>query len=333
MSDAELRDHAYEMLMAVVQDLTAAQSREEQHRKSQGHGSAQCMKASATLHADNRIQHGFTFRSVLAEFRALRATVLRLYQESGTPDLHEVRRFNEAVDEALTESMDRFAVQTDLFRDQFIGVLSHDLRTPLAAITFGAALLVAPEDNPQRRGRIATRILTSAQRIERMIGDLLDVTRARLGGGTVPLTRRETDLNVVCEEVLREIRTAHPEAPLRSRCRGNLRGDWDPDRLAQVVSNLVSNAIQHGDGSPITVTAAQNGDAVTLEVQNGGAPIPADVLPWIFEPLRRGHRQAPHSIGFGLFIARAVVLAHGGDIQVHSCDAGTTFTVTLPRHS
>jgi signal transduction histidine kinase len=141
MSDAELRDHAQEILAAVVHDLSLPQSSEERHRKSQGHGSSQSMKASGQLHADHRIQHGFTFRSVLAEFRALRASVLRLYEESGASDLREVRRFNEAIDEALTESMDRFAVQTDLFREQFIGVLSHDLRTPLAAVTFGAALL------------------------------------------------------------------------------------------------------------------------------------------------------------------------------------------------
>ena len=157
------------------------------------------MEASGKLHADDRIQHGFTFRSVLAEFRALRATVLRLYEESGASDLTEVRRFNEAVDEALTESMERFAVQTDLFRDQFIGVLSHDLRGPLGAITAGAALLAVPEDNPQRRGRVVTRIMRSAQRMERMIGDLLDLTRARLGG-TIPLKRGPADLQQLCEE-------------------------------------------------------------------------------------------------------------------------------------
>src|SRR6476659_457733 len=133
------------------------------------------MEITGKLHADHRIQHGFTFRSVLAEFRALRATVLRLYEESGETDLADVRRFNEAVDESLTESMDRFALHTDRFRDQFVGVISHDLRTPLGAVMAGAALLAVPEDNPERRGRVVTRILTSAQRMERMIGDLLDL--------------------------------------------------------------------------------------------------------------------------------------------------------------
>ena len=147
MTEAELRDHAEEILTAVVDDMSIGQTGEEQSRKSQGRGSAHTMRDSGTLHADDRIQHGFTFQSVLAEFRALRATILRLYAESGASDLTEVLRFNEAIDESLTESMIRFAVQTDQFRDQFVGILSHDLRTPLGAITAGAALLALPEDN------------------------------------------------------------------------------------------------------------------------------------------------------------------------------------------
>jgi signal transduction histidine kinase len=197
------------------------------------------MEASGRLHADDRIQHGFTFRSVLAEFRALRATVLRLYAESGASDLIDVGRFNEAIDEAMTESMDRFAVETDLFRDQFIGVLSHDLRTPLGAITAGAALLAVPEDNPQRRSRVVARIMSSAQRMERMIGDLLDLTRTRLGG-SIPLKRRPADLEHVCEEAIMEIRTGQPDAVLRWQGSGDLRGEWDADRLTQVVSNLAA---------------------------------------------------------------------------------------------
>jgi two-component sensor histidine kinase len=229
MTEAQLRDHADEILTAVVQDMGIPQSADEQFRKSRGSGSAKIMAASGKLHADDRIQHGFTFRSMLAEFRALRATVLGLYDKSGGSDLTDVRRFNEAIDEALTESMDRFAAQTDLFRD--------------------------------------------------------------------------------------------------------LRGAWDVDRLAQVVSNLVGNAIQHGDGTPITLTGQEQGDSVTLAVHNGGSPIPAEVLPFLFEPLARGRAEgASHSIGLGLFIARAIVSAHGGDIQVSSStNEGTTFTVRLPK--
>jgi signal transduction histidine kinase len=241
-------------------------------------------------------------------------------------------RFNEAIDEALTESMERFAAQTDKFRDQFVGVLSHDLRTPLGAVTAGAALLALPEDNPQRRTWVVTRIMNSAQRMERMIRDLLDVTHVRLGG-SIPLKRRPVDIQQVCDEAMIEIRASHPEAVVRLQAGGDLRGEWDPDRLTQVVSNLVGNAVQHGSGTPVTLTAQGDGDSVTLTVHNGGAPIPAEVLPFVFEPLARGRTESPgRSIGLGLFIARAVVSAHGGEIHVSSsAETGTTFTVALPK--
>jgi signal transduction histidine kinase len=331
MSELELRDHAEEMLAAAVQDIATAQTPEEQSRKSRGEGFAHAMRASGKLHADHRIQHGFTFRSVVAEFRALRATVLRLYEESGASDLTDVRRFNEAVDEALTESMEQFAEKTDLFRDQFIGVLSHDLRGPLGAVIAGAALLAVPEDNPQRRGRVVTRMMRSAQRMERMIGDLLDLTRARLGGA-ISLRRGQADLQKLSEEVVLESRAAHPEAVLQVTTKGNLVGNWDADRLAQVVSNLVGNAIQHGDGTPVTVAAVDEGDEVTLTVHNGGA-IPPNLMPSLFEPLARGGNDGGgHSIGLGLFIARMIVSAHGGEISVRSSrEHGTTFTARLPK--
>jgi signal transduction histidine kinase len=290
------------------------------------------MEAAGKLHADNRINHGFTWRAVLAEFHALRANVLRLYEQSGPVELKGVPRFNEAIDQALTESMNRFAMETDLFRDQFIGVLSHDLRTPLAAITTAAALLGAPEDDPQRRSRVVRRIMSSAQRMERLFAELLDLTRARLGGA-IPVRRRPVDLAQVCDEAMLEIQDACPEAVLRLDACGNLRGLWDADRLAQVVSNLVGNAIQHGDGTPITLTAQDEGQSVTLAIHNGGSPIPADVLPRIFEPLTRAAGGPDRrSIGLGLFIARAIVAAHGGEIEASSSpDIGTTFTVKLPR--
>ena len=132
-----------------------------------------------------------------------------------------------------------------------------------------------------------------------------------------------------------EIRASHPEAVLRFQACGDLRGEWDADRLAQVVSNLIGNAIEHGSGTVVTLTGQEQGDWVKLAVHNGGPPIPADVLPFVFEPLASGRTEgASGSIGLGLTIARAIVSAHGGDIQVSSAtDAGTTFTVRLPKTS
>jgi signal transduction histidine kinase len=133
--------------------------------------------------------------------------------------------------------------------------------------------------------------------------------------------------------VITEIREAHRNAVVRLETGGSLVGEWDGDRLAQVVSNLVGNAIQHGDGTVITVTAVNEGEDVVLAVRNGGEPIPAGAYPTIFEPLARGQSdESGHSIGLGLFIARAIVAAHGGVIDVTSSrEAGTTFTVRLPR--
>ena len=180
--------------------------------------------------------------------------------------------------------------RVELLRGQFIGILSHDLRTPLGAIVTGAALLAAPEDHPERRLRVTSRILSSAQRMQRMIADLLDLTQARLGEG-IPLTLRSIDLQQVCEEAISEMQEAHPAVVLRFHSTGNLAGEWDADRLSQTVSNLVLNAIQHGDGTPVSLTARAEGDVVTFAVHNGGAPISPEAMPFIFEPLARGTRR------------------------------------------
>jgi signal transduction histidine kinase len=147
------------------------------------------------------------------------------------------------------------------------------------------------------------------------------------------LKRRLVDLQQVCDEATIEIRVRHPDAVVDLEAAGDLLGQWDPDRLVQVVSNLVGNAIQHGGGTRVRITADQDGDSVRLAVHNGGPPIPPEVIPTVFEPLARGRGAAEgHSIGFGLFIARVIVSAHGGHIEVSSsADAGTTFTVTLPK--
>ena len=331
MTEAELRDHADELIDEVLADLETAQSVGEQGRKSQGQGSVHALRLSATLHASARLRHGFSFRSVLAEFRALRASILRLYEESGASDFTDVRRFNEAIDEALSESMDHYVTQLNRFRDQFVGILGHDLRSPLSTIVTGAAVLALPEDNPERRARVAARMLSSAHRMDRLTTDLLDLTRARLGG-TIPLHRSPVDLLQLCEEVALDVGVAHPQAIVRLVSSGNVRGHWDRDRLAQVVANLVGNAIQHGDGTPITLTAHPDDDAVVLKAHNGGPPIPPSILPSIFEPLARGTGDSSgHSLGLGLFIARLIVIAHGGDIEVQSSSGhGTTFTMRLP---
>lgn len=331
MTEQQLRDHCEELLQAIAVDLETEQTNHEQSQKSKGLGAAHMMRASGQLHADARLHHGFGLMEVLSEFRALRASVLRLYERTGETDLRGVRRFNEALDEALTESMTRYSAQTDLYRDQFIGILSHDLRNPLGAITAGAALLARAANDEPRQARVASRILNSAQRMERMIGDLLDLTRTRLGG-SIPLATVDTDLHTVCEEVLLEIHATHPDSVVHFRSSGDVHGRWDADRLAQVVTNLVVNAIEHGRNAPVTLIACESGERVRLSIHNDGPPIPPEVQQRMFEPLARGSSDRTHNMGLGLFIARAIVAAHHGDIRVSSAEqSGTTFEVTLPR--
>ena len=336
MSPSELRDHAEELLTAIVVDMDTPQTRSEESQKGKGLGSEQKMMASGNLHAIARLGHGFSLSHLVAEFRALRDSVLRLYEQSGGTDLTAVRRFNESIDEALTTSITRYSSQMDLYRDQFVGVLAHDLRNPLSAIKMGATVLTMAAENDQRHARVASNILRSAARMGRMIEDVLDFTRERLGGA-IPLKRERMDLEQLCREVILEAKAAHNNVVLNFEFTGELTGEWDRDRLAQVLSNLIGNAIEHGDGHAVSLVARGQSEDVVIEVHNTGVPIPNEALGTIFEPLV--HRplegaSARNNVGLGLFIARAIVTGHGGKIDVASSgDLGTTFTARLPDSS
>jgi signal transduction histidine kinase len=166
-----------------------------------------------------------------------------------------------------------------------------------------------------------------------MIGDLLDFTQARVGG--IPIHPKPLDFHEHVHRVLEEMRLAWPERTLDFHASGNGRGAWDEGRLAQVVTNLVGNALQHSPpGTPVRVTSRGEDGHVRLEVHNQGAPIPAELLPTLFEPYQRGPESGAGrgSLGLGLFIARQIVLGHGGTLEVRSsAEDGTLFTVRLPR--
>ncbi len=334
MNASALRDHADEILTAIVHDMSSRQTAEEQSEKGKGRGEAQRLGQIGQLHAALRLESGFNVGQMVAEYRALRASVLRLWAERGA-DPHGVTRFNEAIDEALTEAVEQFTQTTEHYRDQSLGILGHDLRNPLSAIIMGSTLLMNSEKADDKSVRIAARMLNSANRMNRMIGDLLDLTRTRFGH-QIPVLRAAIDLEPLCSQVVAELEGLCPEGELRFVAKGDLRGDWDSDRIAQVVSNLVRNAIQHGDKAfPIEVTALDQGDQVWLEVHNGGPAIPASSISSMFEPMIRhsGDDRTNTGLGLGLYIASQIVIAHGGTVGVTSSAAeGTTFTVRLPRH-
>ena len=250
--------------------------------------------------------------------------------------LHEQRRAQEGV-RALYESERRARAelqQTLHYAEVFAGVLAHDLRGPLAAIlTTAQYLLQCPQAAALQRP--LSRIQSSGERMLRLINDLLDFTRIRVGGG-LELRPVEANLHDVCRGVLAEVEAAHPDCPLRMRERGDLQGTWDADRIAQVLANLTTNAVQHGvrsAGIEIELDGEQ-AERMALRVHNQGA-IPESALPTLFDPFRSGseHERKP-GLGLGLFITRQIVLAHGGEMRVASSEpAGTTFTVILPRRT
>ena len=333
MTGPALRDHADEILSAIVEDMRSRQTEAEQAEKSKGRGTAQRLGAIGKVHAALRIEIGFKLGQMVAEYRALRASVLRLWEKRGT-DPAGVTRFNESIDEALTEAVHQFVETTEHYRDQSLGILGHDLRNPLSAIIMGSTLLVNAEELSDKSVRTAARMLNSANRMNRMIGDLLDLTRTRFGD-LIPVVPRPIDLEPLCRQVVAELEGLRPDGGLRFTSAGDLHGEWDSDRISQVLSNLVRNAILYGASTePVSLVAKDNGNEVVLEVHNGGPSIPKSVQATIFEPMVRhaGSEHKTTGLGLGLYIVSQIVLAHSGTVEVTSSDAGgTTFTVHLPR--
>ena len=224
--------------------------------------------------------------------------------------------------------------ETLRLNELFTAVLGHDLRNPLSAILNSANLLerVSKEDVVKQS---ATRMVSSGRRMSRMIDDMLDLTRARLGGG-IPLRRQETDLSQIVVRVVQEAQVSFPEGHFETHVEGELSGYWDADRLAQVTSNLVGNAIEHGDKKdPIEVTLnGTRSERVTLTVTNSGV-VPPEILPHLFDPFRGGQRQLGRSdgLGLGLYIVQQIVLAHRGRVDVKTDERRNTFLVEVPRRA
>lgn len=250
-----------------------------------------------------------------------------------------------AIANHLASVVTRFAAvakleETIRYNELFAGVLAHDLRNPLGAMMTAAQLLLMRhegEEGPsERETKRLTRILSSGQRMTMMIEQLLDLTRARSGGG-IPIEPHETNLADLCGEAVGEIELAHPEWRIQREAAGDQRGAWDPDRLLQVFSNLVANACQHGSPDAPVLVKLDGTDKhdVRIEVRNRGT-IPAVLLPHLFDPFRgtQHRRDRSRGLGLGLFIVREIARGHGGTVEVTSTEAdGTAFVLQLPRRA
>ena len=232
------------------------------------------------------------------------------------------------------EELESALMEGAAFQEQFLGILGHDLRNPLSAVSMAAHLLQVKGNLNEKQAHSVQMISSTASRMHRMVDQLLDLTRARVGGGIPIEPKPATDLSEVAGVVIEELRVARADADVRLDAEPEVRGSWDPDRLAQVVSNLVANALIHGVG-PVDVRVRSANGVATLEVHNGGPPIPEDLLPSVFDAFRRRflRERTAHGagLGLGLFISRQIVAKHGGQIEVRSsAPEGTTFSVRLP---
>lgn len=226
------------------------------------------------------------------------------------------------------------AKEAALLREQLIGIVSHDLRNPLNAILLSASTMVRRADLDERARKAIRRIVDSADRAQRLIRDLLDFTQARMGQ-VLPVNRRPMDLHELTLQAVDEVQSVMPERLLEVETRGDGNGSWDSDRIAQVIHNLLSNAVQYSPPAARIQVLCEGGlQELVLRVSNAGPPIPTDVIPTLFEPMRRGTEDGTErrSIGLGLFIVDQIARAHGGRVEVESTQArGTTFSIHLPR--
>lgn len=340
-----LRDHAGDMLRVIAADLDRPQTAQEQREKSKGEPDAEAgsVSTAAQQHGAGRAESGFTLGQMVAEFRALRASVLRLWtqrhEDTATTDLQEMIRFNEAIDQAIAESITRYTRDVGQSTERFLAILGHDLGNPLGAVitstTFMLENAAQCEDLPQPYLALTEGVARSGRRMHQMVTDLLEFARVSFGQA-IPIKGVRIDLEQVVRDVAAEVRASSPGREITAEFIGDLRGEWDRERLQQALTNLVGNAVQHGSpAAPVSITARGEPDSVEIAVNNEGPPMGSEQIARLFQGMNGGTpregRDRRH-LGLGLYIVDKIVTAHGGVIDVQSSsEHGTTFTVRLPR--
>lgn len=339
MTASELRNHARAILEAIATDLSQPQS--ERERKAKSHGLApvapDACRTAAEVHAVLCGRSGFDINQLVSEFRALRASVLRLWEAANGGEIRDgedVVRFGEAIDQALEESVRLYSAEVEHARSLLLAMIGHDLRGPLCTVHHTAINLASIEAG-EEVAAAGKRLASSSARMTALLDDLQDFNRARLGL-ELRVSAAPMDLGKSFADEVEMLRAANPGRSIAFDVDGDVTGCWDERRLQQVLSNLVGNAVKHGATTgPIRIRVAGAGDHVRFEVENPGrfeASIGTEAL---FDPLRRGTEgDARHrfdSLGMGLYISREIARAQGGQIRCVTGDDTTVFVVTLPR--
>ena len=340
MDIADLRDHAKAMLVVIADDLDRPQTSLEQADKARGlsDAAARLVPTAAQEHGAGRAESGFTIAAMVAEFRALRASVTRLWttqrQHATAADLQDLIRFNEAIDQAIAESIGTYANEVAQSKERFLAILGHDLRTPIGAVVTSTRFILDTGALAEPSLTLVRRMEKTARRMNRLVTDLLEFTRTRFGG-SIPISVAPMDAARMAEEIAAEVCSSYEGTVVNVKAHGETTGTWDCERLTQAVMNLVNNAVHHGaSGRPIDIVVTGAGDDVLIAVRNEGRPIPPQQIEGIFTAMKGldlpTSKDRRH-LGLGLYIVDKIVHAHGGSIDVQSGESGTMFTVRVPR--
>jgi signal transduction histidine kinase len=340
MTPLALRKHARQILEAVAKDLSAFQSQDAQAAKSMGRAPKlmEAPETAAQTHGFLRAQSGFQINQMASEYRALRASVLRMWMDACQPnDFHadDIVRFNEAIDQALAESIAFFSAEVDRARELFLGMLGHDMRTPLQAIQMTASYLALLNAGP-KVSEAASRLTNCGARMKALLDDLVEFNRTKLGMG-IDIAPTDVDLAALFGDELEQLRAAYPNRQLVLEVVGDARGFWDGLCLQRLLGNLVVNALKYGvQDAPVRVLITGEEAVVRFEVRNTGPAMEQSTLEQLFEPRNRGSQPenrytSDGSSGLGLHIAREIAKAHGGAIEARSEETEIVFAVRLPR--
>ena len=340
-SPLSLRNHISYILEFIADDIDSPQTGAEQTSKSRGEKLKPPSDSVAEVHAELRQAGGFNMDQMVSEYRALRASVVKLWgsqaSEMTQRDIVDLTRFNEAIDQELSESISYYTKKVERSRNLFLGIIGHDLRNPIGAMTMSAELIGRIGALSERQGMLISQIAVSSARALEIVDQLLDLTRARLGSG-LRVIREQMDMGFVARQIVDEMRAAHPERTFTVDVSGDTKGDWDRPRIGQVLSNLLGNAVQYGfKDLPVCVGVEGETDDVALSVHNDGVPISPKTIAGIFDALVRSaecedaHLQS-NNLGLGLYITKEIVTAHGGTIKVTSSEKPRDqLPVRLPR--
>lgn len=338
----EVCDHIREMLEAVVYNMETPESDAQQEKKSKGNKDSKVNEKAANQHGAHRANVGFDILEVSSEFRALRASVLRLWEEKSSTknwenDFKDMVRFNEAIDELWMISLQRFEDRVDESKNWFLGVLGHDLRNPLAAIMGMQSIFKLSKNLSEKEKNILMHSVSSVKRMTELIDNLLELTNVRLGGG-LSIKKATVDLTQQSKKIIQELQLGYPKAELIIEAPGPVQGEWDRLRLDQLMTNLITNALRYGKpGGPVKVKISAEGNEAFFDVHNEGTPIPESIQKNIFTgKLSESERNSANenSYGLGLYIVKEIVDGHNGQIKLTSTkEKGTNFRVILPRKS